>query len=223
MHTVTKYVLLVVFIALTCMHSKAQENNPLKEFGTKTFPSTSNGILFYDGHYIETPYVIERRGLDIFINNKLVQRGPVWTPEDVRPVVLEDPGDPPPALSPLDCKEGDYWCRKWDYLLNKYDSDTARAMIIDCYKNSPMVQNVKLFRNIPSIVTVTGIDGRSSTWTLMTPAKSNMKDYVMWLDRDGEQLRKHLDLNGIMLAYAGDMRLFLFRYARNQLIKYSYV
>ncbi len=120
--------------------------DPVAEFGTAKSEPIDTGFFFFDGKYIEAPYVVERRGLDTYINDCLVRKGPEWPPYDYR--VNEDPGEPPADESPLgpvpkgvDPRDT-YWARKVRYLWQHYDEATAREMLIAAYKASPAVTEV---------------------------------------------------------------------------------
>ena len=87
----------------------------IKQFGIVEGAAVDLGCLVWNGQYIEGPYVVSRRGLDIFVNGIRIQRGPQWPPMDYR--VTTDPGDPPLNTSPFVGKqaERDLWSKKWRY------------------------------------------------------------------------------------------------------------
>ncbi len=145
-------VAVVLLAALVCTVALALEGSqpapqynpdPVAEFGTAKSEPINTGFFFFDGKYIEAPYVVERRGLDTYINDCLVRKGPEWPPYDYR--VSEAPGDPPADESPLgpvpkgvDPRDS-YWARKARFLWQHYGEEQGRQMLRDAYKASPAV------------------------------------------------------------------------------------
>ncbi len=139
--------------------------DPVAEFATAKSEPINTGFFFFDGKYIEAPYVVERKGLSIYINECCVSKGSEWPPYDWR--VSEDPGDPPadhsplgPAVKGIDPRDG-YWARKARYLWQHYDEATAREMLIAAYKASPAVTDVAIDPET-GWPRVTDKDGKSS-------------------------------------------------------------
>lgn len=116
------------------------------DFGTSKSEPIDSGFFFYGGKYIESPYIVERRGLDVYINDILVR--PVPKDELYNYSVDTDPGDPPPGSSPFDpASEGTdrrdrYYPKKWRYLYSHNDYETAKNMIFEVYKNCTELDNV---------------------------------------------------------------------------------
>jgi hypothetical protein len=113
----------------------------VKEFGIKKSKPINQGFFFYEGKYIDAPYIVERRGLDVYINDIRVRKGPEWPPYDY--AVEQDPGEPPPGSSPFDPPppgvdpRDNYWSNKWGYLRTHYDLKTAQDKMIDTYRKCP--------------------------------------------------------------------------------------
>ena len=76
------------------------DTSAVDEFGVATSEPIELSAFFSAGKYIEAPYVVERRGLEVYINDILVHPGPEWPIYDF--TVPTDPGDPPPGSSPFD-------------------------------------------------------------------------------------------------------------------------
>jgi len=116
------------------------------EFGTVKGEPLDTGFFFHEGCYIEAPYVVERRGLDVYINAILVDRGPHSALYEYR--VETDPGDPPAGSSPFDKPPAGtdlrdtYWSRKWRYLYSHYDYDTATKKMFDTWRQGADVSDV---------------------------------------------------------------------------------
>ncbi len=146
--------------------------DPVAEFGTAKSEPIDTGFFFFDGKYIEAPYVVERRGLDTYINDCLVRKGPEWPPYDYR--VNEDPGDPPADESPLGpvSKGVDgrntYWARKTRYLFQHYDGTRARELLIAAYKSSSAVADVAV-EGETADPSVTDKYGKTAVIDMMVP------------------------------------------------------
>lgn len=132
----SRWFVILVFPAVVALVAATEQ--VLKEFGIDGGEPINEGYFFYEGRYIDAPYVVERRGLDIYINDVLVRKGPDWPPYDER--VKEDPGDPPPGSSPLDPTppgmdpRDTYWSKKSRYVLSHYDQQTAREKMVETYR-----------------------------------------------------------------------------------------
>ncbi len=137
------------------------EADLVAEFGISRSEPVDKGFFFWEGRYVEAPYVVERRGLEVFVNGIRVARKPLgeleWPPYDYS--ISEDPGDPPPGLAPGDTPKGvdyrdTYWSRKWRYLLLHYDVETARQKMREAYARSDRVADVSVHPLVPSVAVV---------------------------------------------------------------------
>jgi hypothetical protein len=135
----------------------------IKEFGVDKGPPIDSGFFFFKGKYEKPPYVIERRGLDILINDRLVSPGSEWPLFD--PAVKEDPGDPPAGSSPLDDapkgtdpRQG-YWPRKTRYLEQKFGNEKAWAMMLELYRKCPRIREASEGKN-PGQIQIVDDNGR---------------------------------------------------------------
>jgi len=138
----------------------------IKEFGVSKGEPIDKGFLFWNYEYVEAPYVVERRGLDILINDKRVFKGPEWPQYDYE--VKQDPGDPPddslpwdPAPAGVDRRDT-YWSRKWRYLAAHHDIEEARKRMVQTYRKSPAIREVRKHpdKEIPEGYVVVGRFGR---------------------------------------------------------------
>jgi hypothetical protein len=156
---------LLLFLSLI-YSTKGLANNEqaIKDFGVSRSDPIDKGFLFYGGTYIDAPYVVERRGLEIYINDVLVQEGPAWPPYDYR--VENDPGDPPPDSAPFGSAppgqdwRDTYWARKWRYLCSHHDYETAKQKMFETYARSPKVAKVRWRDNNPDMVVLTTESGK---------------------------------------------------------------
>ncbi len=150
----------VMPLGLLSTHAPAADNAAaIKEFGIEKSEPTDKGFFFWNYRYVEAPYVVERRGLDIYINKILVRPGPEWPPHKVEKVD-EDPGDPPPDSSPFDPTPPgvdpgeDYWSRKLSYLYQHYDHEAAKKKMFEAYKKCTKFRKVFWEKDDPDCVMV---------------------------------------------------------------------
>ena len=146
------------------------DTSAVDEFGVATSEPIEGSAFFSAGKYIEPPYVVERRGLEIYINDILVDPGPEWPIYDF--AVPTDPGDPPPGSSPFDTYPPGtdlrdvYWSKKWRYLYSHYDHETAKQMMCDTYRSGSGVRDVSGSDLGEDIIRVTGESGRDDLVSL---------------------------------------------------------
>jgi len=120
-------------------------------------------FFFMEGKYVKAPYVVERRGVDIYINDMLVSKGQEWPPYDYR--VSEDPGEPPAGTAPGDPVpagvdgRNTYWALKTRYVFQHYDEPTARKIMVELYRKCSTLTSVDWDPENPDHVTVTGESG----------------------------------------------------------------
>ena len=117
-------------------------------FGEKQGEPINSGFVFEDGTYVDAPYVISRRGVDIYVNDVKAATPVRWPPmdyDDKKPEMpkgltknstfedLEDRNMPGESL--------DRKMVRW--LLRHHDEDEAKKLIIEYYKSLPFVKDVK--------------------------------------------------------------------------------
>jgi beta-lactamase regulating signal transducer with metallopeptidase domain/HEAT repeat protein/Leucine-rich repeat (LRR) protein len=104
----------------------------VKDFGVSRQGPIETGYFIYEGKYIDAPYYVERRGLDTYVNDNLVRRGPAW------PQTLPDSemkvasGDAPPGAGPDD----PFWISKWRWLSSRNDFPKAVDLMVEAYQRS---------------------------------------------------------------------------------------
>ena len=103
-----------------------------KDFGTSALAPINTGYFFHEGKYIDAPYVVERRGLDIYVNGLRVSRGPTWPQPQPEPPPKEDPG-PPPAGAEFG---NPFWQAKWRWLSTQHDFTKAVERMAEAYRQS---------------------------------------------------------------------------------------
>ena len=166
-----KWLLAALFVLAA---ANAYGGDAVTDLGITKGEPIETGFLFVDGKYIDAPYVVERRGVSIYINNIMISPGPEYPPYDYR--VETDPGDDPPAdMFPteppppgVDGRDM-YWSRKARYLFQHYDEDTAREMLVEAYRKSPKVKEIIRRADDPIRVTLVEETGESHSVALWIP------------------------------------------------------
>jgi len=121
--------------------------NDVERYGRVEGKPIDGGFFFYDNEYIEAPYVVERRGLDIYVNGLKV--GFVPEPYDWR--VMEDPGPPPegsklPASIPWPGTEyyDKYWGYKYRYIRASKGEKEANLEFLNILRNMPGIDHIEM-------------------------------------------------------------------------------
>lgn len=157
-HTITPFLsaagILVAFINMLAVGSEPAspdnryEKPAIKVFGTKSGKPIESGFVFKDAAYVEAPYIISRRSVDIYVNEIKVATPVRWPPvdyDDKKPAVptgltrnstFKD-------LEIRDCP-GDSFDRKMvRWLSRHYSKPEARGMIAEYYRTLPFVAHVE--------------------------------------------------------------------------------
>ncbi|MFI4860037.1 MAG: hypothetical protein ACIAXF_05075 [Phycisphaerales bacterium JB063] len=115
--------------------------------------------FFFDGgRYIEAPYIVRRRGGDIFVNDILVSPSLPWPPYDYR--VGEDPGDPPLGSTPFDPvpagadPRDNPWSLKWRYLHIHLPIEEAQSRMLALMQRSGVFDRVWQQEDDPNVFLV---------------------------------------------------------------------
>jgi len=171
-------VVLLCLLGFSTKSGRSQEANAdaVKRFGVNRGDPINKSFLFIGGEYLEPPYVVERRGLAVYINGRLVHPGPEWPGFDWR--VDEDPGEAPADLPPLKVRPGveprnGYWARKLRYLFQHFDAVTAERKMVAMYRKSPFVQDVRRDGERSSIWVITFTSGRKSNVSLAMSGRTS--------------------------------------------------
>jgi hypothetical protein len=111
-------------------------------FGTIKSQPISRGMVIFNNKCIPTPYVIERKGFSIYINNVCVEKN-VWYAEEQ----VEDPGDPPEAYNPVSAVDNPehrkYSVKKLKYLNKKHPPEEAKKRMVDVFRKSRWVHKIE--------------------------------------------------------------------------------
>lgn len=138
----------------------------IKEFNIEKTEPINSGFVFIDGRYIDAPYVVERKGTGLFINNHLIKfpvNSTYWNIENniKKHENLTDSNLPSTInefSSSFDPDVVNYLSMKSSYLREHYPIKEAVVHIKDVYKNLPCVKQAQLDSNDMDILHVVWTD-----------------------------------------------------------------
>lgn len=118
----------------------------IDKYGQSKGEPIDSGFFFHDDKYIESPYIVERKGLEILINGNKV--GFIAEPYDWR--IFEDPGNPPSGLqlptaipwTETEFYDG-YWGLKYRYLRTNMDEEKANKAFLEIMSKMPSVAKIE--------------------------------------------------------------------------------
>lgn len=149
----------------------------------------TTGFFFWEGKYVPQPYVVVRKGLELFINGISVRKYP--GPKPVLPAA-EDPGpDPPPGTSPWDRPLDPYWPGKWRYLAANYPIAEARTRMMEVYRKSPGVTEVRMSTTIPDVVECLHASGKVQLMQLAEQGNAGIPLTLSQIAKMAENSRRH--------------------------------
>jgi hypothetical protein len=147
------------------LHQLAEELLMVDEYGTMSEALVEEGFVFIGGKYIDAPYHIERRGLGVFINGKMVVR-PCWVPE----VIFSGNTDPemPKEINSETCLYDEvvsnYLQEKQVYLHKHNTTRQEEAeLMAQVYKNLPFITKAVVDESRPDAMDIETNDGMRIT------------------------------------------------------------
>ncbi|MCD4824002.1 MAG: hypothetical protein K8S55_05305 [Phycisphaerae bacterium] len=123
---------------------------PIDVVGVKKGEPIDKGFVFYKGSYLDAPYFVTRRGLDVLINDKVVVFQ--WTTWPLpRFDTKNDPGIPEGLTEKSTFKDirdpknpsNSHWIRKIRYLHANYPEKVAYKKMAEYFRQLPFVKSVK--------------------------------------------------------------------------------
>lgn len=156
--------LLISLCVLTALESQAAEKggNPTTGVVFTSSQPISNGFVFVEGQYVEAPYVVSRKDLAIYINDRLIANYAPLVKEIPKPE-SELPSLPTNITvnsTPYDKDVVDYMVRVRIYLSSHYKRSELADEIEKVYKALPCVKDVRRNSDKTS-ATVTYTDGHT--------------------------------------------------------------
>jgi len=139
----------------------------IDEFGSNFSEPIDKGIVFLNGKYVETPFRIERRGLGLFINGKMIRRPMEWPVKEYAGITDPDlPAEINNESSINDEIVNDYLLRKHTYIY-KHNRNEERELMEQVYRNLPFVTEAKIDEKRPHILHLTTTEGLSVSQSLI--------------------------------------------------------
>ena len=144
------YFILFFLLCASCFSEENSMELFVDDFGISKSEELNSGFVFFDGKYIDAPYVVERKGLGLFINDVMLEDYSNFWPIKEPEVITDDfelPEDLNENSSFEDIEDSDnpqnsHWIRKQRFLFNKYPEDIAKQKMLEYFKSLPFVSNV---------------------------------------------------------------------------------
>jgi hypothetical protein len=132
-------------------------------FGETKGVPVENGFIFLNSEYLDVPYTVTRRGLGIFINNRLVESPGRWLdPSKTEEIALRDTNEILLEISP-DSSIYDYAIAEYISVkltpFKNYSKEDQMNVMIDEYKKLPCVSNAYIAPDDSSRIILEWRDG----------------------------------------------------------------
>lgn len=178
MKRITIIALAIAALALVCQISSEAATNEIssvKDLGMTEGKPITNGFVFIDGKYIDTPYDVTRRGHGIFINGYLVEQPCPWPiPEKPKPAIptkdLKMPVSITKNTSQYDKDLIKYLGNKQAYYRSNLGEKEMVKMMVQVYQELPCVLKASAGRDEEHI-SVTWADGSTMEHRLILPKR----------------------------------------------------
>lgn len=142
----------------------------VQEFGVTGGTPVNRGFVFFDGQYVDAPYTVRRKGLAIFINDRMI----------VRPIPWPWPGWPPPKgdvdpempagvnkhTSQYDPAVTDYLRKKCAFIRKHYSGDERSDQLEEVIRALPFVKKATRKAHWRYILTVELWTGEVEHWSV---------------------------------------------------------
>ena len=142
------------------LSSLSEELLKIDEYGTGPTISVNKGYVFIDGRYIDLPYTLQRRGLGVYLNGKLIgipPSSPEFSVSGDSDVLL--PKSVNGESSWLDDEVRGYLANKHRYLTSHYNEEESRKLMKQVMQDLPFVTEVKQDDRDSNIVYVKTTEG----------------------------------------------------------------
>jgi hypothetical protein len=118
--------------------------NAAEVFGVKQGEPINSGFVFKDGVYLDAPYVVSRRGVEVYVNNVKVDSCQ-WPPEDWEDKMPEIPKEFTKNTTNEVLESPNYpWAGimiRWAQ--RHYDEKKAKEIVTENYKKLPFIKSVE--------------------------------------------------------------------------------
>lgn len=174
------------------MHRLSQQADKLlyvDECGTGEEIMVDQGFVFLNGEYVEAPYVLQRKGLGLFLNGRMV----VAPPDRSRQVPAGDtdpklPEDINSETSFFDEVAINYLTNKHVYLHRHFNPNKESEMIEQCIVELPFVTQTRKDQNRPHILHVTTTEGLTIPYSLIAHERRSPQDADSLIQSAGRRL-----------------------------------
>ena len=177
----------------------------IEEFNIEKKQPINSGFVFVDCKYLDAPYVIERRGIGLFINGQLIEY-PInsiywqWQNDDKNLMDLTDP-NLPSTVNEYSCLFDpdvlNYLSMKSAYLREHYPIEEAVVRIRDAYRYLPCVKQAQLDPNDIALLQIEWTDGSVDNIRLIpfhgrSPIKMDKEGILERLDKECKNYEESL-------------------------------
>jgi len=141
------------------------DNHGLEEqkFGVTKGEPVDKGFVFIDGKYVDAPYVVERRGLALFVNEVMIQMPAVYV-DDTGEIAPTDPTIPQSITrktSAHDSAFQEYYHKKALFLARDHSPKEASALMRQALGSLPCVKRLQDDSTDPESTMVTFQNGET--------------------------------------------------------------
>lgn len=187
------------------LKQKAKELLRIGEFCTNT-ETVDNGFVFFEGQYLEAPYRVERRGLGVFINDKMVVRPLKWPNE--KPSIDTAPPMPKEITSESSIYDEivkRYMWEKQAYLSKHTNRDEEARLMERAIRNLPFVTDAYIDEKDPHIIHFTTTEGLSISQYLVSmrgrKVEYDIESVLKRVEKQREHFYKALDEQGACFIF----------------------
>lgn len=203
----------------------SQLNLNIDKTGTKSGEPIDSGFAFFDGHYIDAPYIVSRRGVAVFINDTMVE-----PPHEI-PDQAALSGDKDPAIpsvitrltSQHDAATTDYLKRKVAYAHKHLSLTEERRYIEEAIRALPSTKTASLDPKDKNLLHVITYNGEEHPYYLLSPRRQSARtvaDVVQQLDGYCNHLETLLNKGAcIFFSRTGSRTMLSSRDAAQQLAR----
>lgn len=142
------------------LEEAAQELLRVEEFSEVSGEPVDKGFVFLDGKYLDAPYTIARKGLGIFINDKMVVRPEEWPREicsgDKDPILPAEINEESSIYDEIVTR---YLLQKSAYLVKHYNCERECQIMEQTLRGLPFVTEATLDEKDRDILHITTTEG----------------------------------------------------------------
>lgn len=175
----------------------AEELLEVEEYGSMRGTPIDSGFVFIGGKYIEAPYLIERIGLGIFINNIMIQQ-PYYIPKKIYPGDVNPPM-PEEITSESSINDeivSNYLSQKHAFAEKRKTEKDGLKIMEQAYRSLPFVIEAKINEKNPHVLYIKTNEGAGLSVSLVSFGRRVKYDKTSVINRiepNREYLQKKLE------------------------------